>query len=371
MVGFPQRYPPAWENRFSIGSLEGNEGVLEMDETKPWEESPDENYWGALLGANVTPEPTEGTPAPPLASPGWARAEASYAQGETLELRVVSHNRGGLLVDLGDVRGFVPASQLSAFPRLVSEEERAQALARYVGTTMRLKVIEFDRARNRLILSERIANPPPSRGEQLLAAIEPAQTRRGVVRNVTDFGAFVDLGGVEGLIHVSELSWQYVAHPRQVLQSGQEVDVYVMEVNREQKRIACSLKRLKPNPWADLADKLKPGDWTTGTVTSVVTFGAFVRLAEGVEGLLHVSELTGGSAHAQNPHDVVQEGQPVRVRVLEIDAAQQRMKLSLRQPNARSNAAQPAASNQSLAHKVPPPPPPLDPGYWDNLVKSG
>jgi small subunit ribosomal protein S1 len=338
-----------------------------MEQTKPWEESPDDNYWGALLGTNVTPAPAEGTPAAPFTSTGWERAEQSYAQGETLELRVVSYNRGGLLVDLGDVRGFVPASQLSAFPRQSSEDERAQALARYVGATMRLKVIEFERARNRLILSERIANPPPPRGEQLLALIEPAQTRRGVVRNVTDFGAFVDLGGVEGLIHVSELSWQYVAHPRQVLQPGQEVDVYVMEVNREQKRIACSLKRLKSNPWIDLTDKLKPGDWTTGTVTSVVTFGAFVRLTEGVEGLLHVSELAGGGA--QNPRDVVQEGQVVRVRVLEIDAAQQRMKLSLRQPRARSDSSEPTVSNQ--APYTIPSPPPLDPGYWDSLAKSG
>jgi small subunit ribosomal protein S1 len=283
-------------------------------------------------------------------------------------LSVVGYNRGGLLVDLGDVRGFVPASQLSTFPRQVSEEERTQALARYVGTTMRVKVIEFERARNRLILSERVANPPPSRAEQILAAIEPGQTRHGVVRNVTDFGAFVDLGGVEGLIHVSELSWQYVAHPRQVLQPGQEVDVYVMELNREQKRIACSLKRLIANPWTELPTKLKPGDWTDGTVTSVVAFGAFVRLAQGVEGLLHVSELTSGNA--QHPRDVVQEGQAVRVRVLEIDAAQQRMKLSLRQPNARGNGAESSASGSRAAFPVPPPPE-LDAGYWDSLVKSG
>jgi small subunit ribosomal protein S1 len=338
-----------------------------MEENKPWEESPDENYWDVLLKAKPMSTPVEENTAPST-SIGWTRAEASYAQGETLELRVVGYNRGGLLVDLGDVRGFVPASQLSTFPRQVSEEERTQALARYVGTTMRVKVIEFERARNRLILSERVANPPPSRAEQILAAIEPGQTRHGVVRNVTDFGAFVDLGGVEGLIHVSELSWQYVAHPRQVLQPGQEVDVYVMELNREQKRIACSLKRLIANPWTELTTKLKPGDWTDGTVTSVVAFGAFVRLAAGVEGLLHVSELTSGNA--QHPRDVVQEGQAVRVRVLEIDAAQQRMKLSLRQPNARGNGAEPSASSPRAAFQIPPPPE-LDSGYWDSLVKSG
>jgi small subunit ribosomal protein S1 len=146
------------------------------------------------------------------------------------------------------------------------------------------------------------------------------------------------------------------------------VDVYVMEVNREQKRIACSLKRLIPNPWTELTTKLKPGDWTSGTVTSVVAFGAFVRLAEGVEGLLHVSELTSGSA--QHPRDVVQEGQAVRVRVLEIDATQQRMKLSLRQLNVRGDGSGSTASNPPAAFHAPPPPE-LDPGYWDSLVKSG
>ncbi|MCI0477695.1 MAG: S1 RNA-binding domain-containing protein [Anaerolineales bacterium] len=344
-----------------------SEGVVLMDQVKPWEELPDDNYWGAILGAPATATPTDGAAAPPTASVGWTRAEASYAQGETLELPIVGYNRGGLLADLGDVRGFVPASQLSAFPRQVSEEERTAALARYVGTTMRVKVIEFDRPRNRLILSERVANPPISRAEQILATIEPAQTRRGTVRNVTDFGAFIDLGGVEGLIHVSELSWQYVAHPRQVLQPGQEVDVYVMEVNREQKRIACSLKRLTPNPWTAIADKLKPGDWTDGTVTSVVAFGAFVRIAEGVEGLLHVSELTRGNN--LQPRDAMREGQPVRVRVIEIDVAQQKMKLGLRQPNARGDGADPSALAPAAPAKLPPPPD-LDPDYWDNLVKS-
>lgn len=328
-----------------------------MEEFKPWEQAADENYWNMLLGA---PASSEAAPASPSIS-GWTRAEASYAQGEILELRVVGYNRGGLLVDLGDVRGFVPASQLSALPRQVSEEERAHALARYVGTNIRVKVIELERARNRLILSERIVNPPPARAEQILATMAPAQTRRGVVRNVTDFGAFIDLGGVEGLVHVSELSWQYVAHPRLVLQPGQEVDVYIIEINHEQKRIACSLKRLTPNPWETIADKLKPGDWIEGTITSIVHFGVFVRVADGVEGLLHISELERGNPH---PRETLREGQSVRVRVVEIDPAQQKMKLSLRQPTARGNGAEPA-------HTHVPPPPDLDAEYWEHLVKSG
>ena len=340
-----------------------------MSESKPWEESPDDGYWQAVMGEKPAARPpADELPAPATDAPtplGWARAEASYTQGNTLELRVVGHNRGGLLVDLGDVRGFVPASQLATFPRQVTEDERMQALARYVGTDLRVKVIEFEPARNRLILSERVANPPPSRAEHVLAQIEIAQTRHAIVRNVTDFGAFVDLGGVEGLIHVSELSWQYVAHPRDVLTPGQEIDVYVMEINREQKRIACSLKRLKPNPWSEISAKLKPGEWTTGVVTSVVPFGAFVRIAEGVEGLLHVSELAQGGF--VQPRDVVHEGQAVRVRVLDIDPAQQRMKLSLRENNSRGYAHNPSSAPASSEHL--PPPPPLDPGYWENLVK--
>jgi len=350
-----------------------------MLDVKPWEEGPDEGYWRTLLGESTLASKDEnpsGDAAPPTEPPtpsGWQIAETSYAQGATLELRVVGHNRGGLLVDLGDVRGFVPASQLVSFPRQAQEETRMQELARYVGTALRLKVIEFDRAHNRLILSERVANPPISRAEQLLATIEPQQTRRGVVRNVTNFGAFVDLGGVEGLIHVSELSWQYVAHPSEVLTPGQTVDVYVMDVDREQKRIACSLKRLKPNPWAQVAEKLHPGDWVNGVVTSVVGFGAFVRVADGVEGLVHVSELEGNFVH---PREVVQEGQSVQVRVMEIDPNQQRMKLSMRRADAKGNGADSSAANNearktNVSSRKIPPAPPIDPGYWESLVKTG
>jgi small subunit ribosomal protein S1 len=318
-----------------------------------------------LLGESSTkPEsasaPNQVAPAVNTPETGWALAEKSYTQGDTLELRVVSHNRGGLLVDLGGLHGFVPASQLAAFPRNISEDARMQELARYVNTNLRLKVIEFDRARNRLILSERVVNPLVSRTEQLLAAIQPQQTRAGIVRNVTDFGAFIDLGGVEGLIHVSELAWEYVKHPRELLTPGQPVQVYVVEVNREQKRVACSLKRLTPNPWTNLAATLHPGDWVDGTITSVVPFGAFVRIANGVEGLIHASELAEG--HFLHPRDVVQEGQAVRARVLEIDSAQRRIKLSLRAQN---------NSGARAATKTDPMPPPPDAGYWKSLAESG
>ncbi len=341
-----------------------------MAEGKPWEEPLDEAYWQMVLGTSdltaPAPSPLIHQSAPTVS--GWTRAEASYVNGEILELRVIGYNRGGLLVDLGDVRGFVPASQLSHLPRQISEEERVNALARYTDTTLRLKVIEFDRANNRLILSERVANPPISRADQLLNEIQPHQTRRGTVRNITNFGAFIDLGGVEGLVHVSELAWQYVSHPSQVLAPGQQVDVYVMDVDREQKRIACSIKRLLPNPWHEIANKLKPGDWVDGVVTSVVAFGAFVRVAEGVEGLLHVSELAGRDF--THPRDLLQEGQTLRVRVTELDPNEQRMKLSLRQPAERGNGTDPASASQWIESwdRIPPPPE-NDESYWESLIK--
>jgi small subunit ribosomal protein S1 len=335
-----------------------------MSEIRPWEESPDDGYWQMALGAVPAGAEARGAPA---SSAGWALAEKSFANGEILELRVVGHNRGGLLVDLGDTRGFVPSSQLSSFPRQIPEEQRMVALAQFVGSVLKLKVIELDRAHNRLILSERVVNPPASHVDQLLASIQPQETRRGVVRNITDFGAFVDLGGVEGLVHVSELSWQYVKHPRDVLTPGQEVKVYVMEVNREQKRIACSLKRLSSNPWELAAEKLHPGDTIEGTITSVVAFGAFVRVADGVEGLVHVSEMGNGFEHTK---EGLKEGQAVQVRVLEIDPNQQRLRLSLRINTLQPDRPLERDRSTGTRHTVPPPPP-ADPGYWESLAQSG
>jgi len=333
-----------------------------MSTNNLWEAPADEGYWRALLGQTRPANGEQSAPEQSLVSSsenGWMLAEKSYTQGDTLELRVVSHNRGGLLVDLGGLNGFVPASQLAAFPRNLADDARAQELARYVGNSLRLKVIELERARNRLILSERVVNPPVSRADRLLATIQPEQTCSGIVRNVTDFGAFIDLGGVEGLVHVSELSWEYVKHPSDLLTPGQEIQVYVLDVNREQRRIACSLKRLVPNPWQDLLSRVKPGDWVTGTVTSVVPFGAFVRIAHGIEGLVHTSELAEGRFF--HPRDVVKEGQTVRTRVLEIDAIQRRIKLSLRQ-----NAG--ASATDHPDELMPPPP---DAGYWKSLAESG
>ncbi|MBI4674756.1 MAG: S1 RNA-binding domain-containing protein [Chloroflexi bacterium] len=308
------------------------------------------------LAANQTIELSP-TP-PPVQRSGWEIARESYTQGHTLELNVVGYNRGGLLIDLGDVRGFVPASQLSSFTRRATDEERMLELAQYIGKTLRLKVIELDRAHNRLILSERIAKTPVSRSEQLLNSIQPGQTLTGTIRNVTDFGAFVDLGGVEGLIHVSEMSWQRVAHPRDVCTAGAQVQVYVIDVNREQRRIGLSLKRLTLDPWALAAEHYKPGDIVPAVITNVVSFGAFARLPEGIEGLIHTSELAEGNF--LHPNDVVHEGDTVHVRVMNVDPVRQRVGLTLRK-NARAHPP----TSAPLAGPIE-----YDDAYWNSLAEG-
>ncbi len=291
-------------------------------------------------------------------SPGWDRAAESYAQGSTLDLKVIGYNRGGLLVDLSDVRGFVPASQLINFPRRVGEEERMNELARYVGKGLRLKVIELDRAHNRLILSERVANLPTSRAEQVINSLQPGQIVKGTVRNVTDFGAFVDLGGVEGLIHVSEMSWQRVGHPRDVCIPGSEIEVYVIDVNREQRRVGLSLKRLRPDPWSLVAQRYHVGDIIDCVITNVVSFGAFARLPEGVEGLIHTSELAEGSF--LHPRDVVREGQAVKVRIMNIEPSRQRIGLTMRLTENSKDRAREVSSGPTVP----------DAGYWDSLARE-
>jgi small subunit ribosomal protein S1 len=339
-------------------------------------EKQDEAYWRALLGTEGAPFETPPLAAKPpeAASPsgvsaeqtttrlsrGWAKANESYTQEAPLELKVVAHNRGGVLVQLEEIRGFVPASQLASLPRRMSDEERLAELAHYVGKTLCLKVVELNQTRNRLILSERIATPPAARADQVWASLAPDQRCRGVVRNVTDFGAFVDLGGVEGLIHVSEMAWQRVNHPRDLLTPGQEVEVYILAVNREERRVALSLKRLTPDPWMVAAQTYHPGDLINVTITRLAPFGAFAKAAEGVEGLIHVSELAEGNF--LHPQDVVQQGQVVQARVVSIDPARQRLSLSLRP------ASPPPAAGQPPATRLPPPPP--DAGYWDSLVQN-
>jgi small subunit ribosomal protein S1 len=258
----------------------------------------------------------------------WAKAERIFDDGHSVQGIVTGWNRGGLLVRWDRLQGFVPASQLKDTPIFESDEERDQELAKWVGEELSLKVIELDRNRNRLVFSERATMWGPKDGERIFAEIDPGDIRRGYVSNLCDFGAFVDLGGVDGLIHVSELSWGRVNHPRELLDLGQEVQVYVISVDQEQRRIALSLKRLHADPWTTVDKDYQVGQTVDAVVTNVVDFGAFARIDEGLEGLIHVSEFP--QVEMTHPSEVVQSNEKVRVRILRIDSANHRLGLSMR-----------------------------------------
>ncbi|HJX39584.1 MAG TPA: S1 RNA-binding domain-containing protein, partial [Anaerolineae bacterium] len=260
----------------------------------------------------------------------WRRAEKLYESGDVFDGTIAGHNKGGLLVYFGQIRGFVPASQLSGLSRRSSHEERMQTLSKMEGQELLLKVIEVDRQRRRLIFSERAASREyrDKRKTELLDDLQEGDIRTGTVRNLCDFGAFVDLGGADGLIHISELSWRRVRHARDVLRAGQEVEVYVLRIDREKKRIGLSLKRLQPDPWQVVEEKYQVGQIVKGVVTNIVDFGAFARIEDGIEGLIHVSELSDGDFA---PQDLVREGEQLYVKILSIDSDRQRMGLSLKQ----------------------------------------
>ena len=259
----------------------------------------------------------------------WQLAQASFENDEILELEVMDYNRGGLLVQLNELRAFIPASQLLDSPNHLEYEERDAQLSSRVGDDLSLKIIDLDKDSNRLILSERAAISNEEREAQLLAELCEGDTRRGRVTNLCSFGAFVDLGGTEGLIHISEMSWGRVRHPGDVIQSGDEVEVYVINVDREEKKIGLSLKRLQPDPWTTVEERYQVGQLIEGTITNVVNFGAFTRVEEGLEGLIHISELAEGNF--LHPRNVVKEGDVVTARIINIDSANHRLGLSLRQ----------------------------------------
>lgn len=258
----------------------------------------------------------------------WAEIARIMNGDETLTLKVIGYNRGGLLVEWRSLRGFVPASQLVEFPINDEQSQRRHSLVERVGEILQLRIIELDAEKNRLILSERAAQVRAGTREQILASLEPGDITHGSVTNLCDFGAFVDLGGVEGLIHISELSWGRVTHPTDMLDRGENVEVYVLGVDAEQARVALSLKRLHPDPWATVEERYQVGEVVEGCITNVVDFGAFACIEEGLEGLVHFSELAEG--HFLHPRNVVVEGDIVRARIISIDGKARRLGLSLR-----------------------------------------
>jgi small subunit ribosomal protein S1 len=266
----------------------------------------------------------------------WERAQDLKAQGQILELPVVGCNRGGLLVGWNGLRGFVPASHLLELEPSADEQERQEELRRLVGTRLSLKIIELDPDNNRFVLSERATQIDDDQGEDLLKTLAPGDVCQGRVTNLCSFGAFVDLGGFEGLVHISELSWGRVGYPGDVLNPGDLVDVYILNVEPERERVGLSIKRLQPNPWRSVEERYQVGQIVKGTVTHVVDFGAFVQVEDGLEGLIHVSELAPATPNVAadkpcDPHDVLQNNDLVSVEVLTIDGERRRMGLRLQQ----------------------------------------
>ena len=258
----------------------------------------------------------------------WERAISLYHQDEIVEMTVTGYNRGGLLVVGEGLNGFVPCSHLVDLPFQPNEDRREDTLSVYVRRTLRLKVIECVPEENRMVFSERAARAEAGKRPALFNTIQVGQHITGEVTNVTEFGVFVDLGGVEGLIHISELSWGRVSHPGQICQVGQHVEVQVMEIAPERCRIALSLKRLLPNPWEFAQERYPVNTIVPAVVTALVAFGAFARLEEGLEGLIHASEIP--LLPNKKIKDVLLPGQSVQVRVLQVESERQRLGLSMK-----------------------------------------
>lgn len=306
--------------------------------------SPDEFYWESLLKegefsrtvqaetwqtSEETPKSHAAPPPPPvLGDNDWQEARRLMEADEVLALTIVGFNRGGLLADWRSLRGFIPASQLTNVAMSESPNTRRDALNHYIGKTLSLRIIELDPQKNRLIFSERAAQVEVGARADLLNSIQVGQIVRGRVTNLCDFGAFVDLGGVEGLIHISELSWGRVGHPADLLKRHQDVEAFVLDVEPSMARIALSLKRLIPDPWETVAERYRVGETIEGKITNVVDFGAFACVEEGLEGLIHFSELAEG--HFLHPRNVVKEGETIRARILSIDGKARRLGLTLR-----------------------------------------
>jgi len=263
----------------------------------------------------------------------WHQADELLQSQDVFEGLVTGYNRGGVIVRVGRVRGFVPASQLSSRWQIQQESEgnAEDRWARLVGQPMQLKVVELDRRRNRLILSERAAMRDWRKGQKdlLMSRLSKGEVVKGMVTSLAPFGAFVDLGGADGLIHLSELAWHRVDHPSEVLHVGQQVEVYVMNVDEERKRIGLSLRRLTPEPWSMVNERYTVGQVVSATITKLANFGAFAKIDDSIEGLIHISEIA--DYRINHPKEVVNEGDQVEVRIIRIDPQRHRIGLSLRQ----------------------------------------
>ncbi|GAB4538154.1 MAG: hypothetical protein Fur002_01170 [Anaerolineales bacterium] len=303
----------------------------------------DEGWWDSVLAeesrfyspapeaARAKPAPSNAAalrqPAEKLPPADWHYLKNLYMQDKIVSLLVTGINRGGLLVEGDGLYGFVPASHLIELAGK-PEDDSARDLKTYIGKTLRLKVIECAPEDGRVVFSERAAQSEAGKRTKIFSSLQPGQTAQGIVTNITDFGVFVDLGGVEGLIHISELSWGRVLHPSQFVQLGETIQVQVLELSSERCRVALSLKRLQPNPWERALQDFPEGSAHNATITSVLSYGAFARLDAGVEGLIHASEIP--NLNGASVKDFLSEGQRIQARVLHLDPQHQRLGLSMR-----------------------------------------
>lgn len=251
----------------------------------------------------------------------WADLEQKMESGEVIHATVKEVVKGGLVVDVG-VRGFIPASMV--------ERHFVEDFSDYKGKELSLKVVEMDKEKNKVILSHKavLEDEAKAKRQAILDTIQPGQILEGTVQRMTDFGVFVDIGGVDGLVHVSELAWNRVEKPSDVVKEGDKVQVKVLKVDRENERIGLSIKETQPGPWAKVEEQFKPGAIVTGTVKRLVSFGAFVEVAPGVEGLVHISQIA--NRRVNTPSEVLKEGQEVQVKVLDVVPQEQRISLSIR-----------------------------------------
>jgi small subunit ribosomal protein S1 len=265
----------------------------------------------------------------------WCIVEEQYKNGELLKAKVVDYNKGGLIVDVAGIRGIVPISQILNLKRedVVAggeNEKTAAKLQGMVNEEFQLKIIEISRAHNRLILSERLTVQEWRTGprKEPLDELRVGEVRRGVVSRIVNFGAFVDLGGAGGLVHLSQLAWSGVNHPSELLHVGQEVEVQVLSIDKDTKEIALAIRRAEDDPWRTVGQRYTVGQMVTGVVTKIAPFGAFARIGDGIEGLIHHSELLPGT----DPKSVFREGAQLQLRIVRIDAERRRLELSLRSP---------------------------------------
>jgi len=345
-----------------------SEGVVSNRELfgRHGEGQPALNIGDTVLVYVLQPESPEGHVVLSLRRAGlerkWRAMQEQFEAGLIIEAPVIDHNKGGLIVDCG-IRGFVPISQIVDFPRRPQNDqprdaaqEIAEKLMPFVGRKLRLKILEVNRKANRLILSEKVAlyEERREKRDELFSSLQVGQKVTGTVRSIAPFGVFIDLGGIDGLVHKSELSWNKVNNPESGYRVGEEVEAEVIDINHERGRISLSIRRLQPDPWHSTVADFNVGDVIDGTVTKLVNFGAFVRVRDGLEGLIHISELS--HQRVAHPGDVVHEGQQLKLKIISLDSERHRLGLSLKQaeePPARP-APEPGAPAPS-SHAGPPP----------------